>query len=108
MNKYGNKKTVVNGISFDSKREAKRYEELKLLEMGGVISDLKLQEKFILVPSQRIDGRVVERELSYKADFSYIENGKKVVEDSKGYRTDKYRIKRKLMLWVHGIRIKEV
>ena len=108
MNKYGNKKTVINGITFDSKREARRYEELRLLEMGGVISDLKLQEKFILVPAQRIDGKVVERELSYKADFSYIENGKKVVEDAKGYRTDKYRIKRKLMLWVHGVRIREV
>jgi hypothetical protein len=108
LSKYGNKKTVVNCATFDSKREARRYEELWLLQRAGLISDLKLQEKFVLIPSQRIDGKVVERELSYKADFSYIENGKKVVEDAKGFRTDKYICKRKLMLWVHGIRIKEV
>lgn len=102
MNKYNAKKTYVDGIAFDSKKEAKRYQELKLLERGGVISDLDCQVKFELIPKQ--EG---ERPCYYVADFVYTENGKKVVEDVKGFRTDVYKLKRKLMLERHGIKILE-
>jgi hypothetical protein len=108
MNKYHNKKVTYNGIAFDSKKEARRYSELLLLERAGVITDLQMQVPFVLIPSQRINGKVVERECKYIADFVYTENGKVVVEDTKGMKTDKYIIKRKLMLYVHGIQIKEV
>jgi hypothetical protein len=108
MNKYHNKKVTYNGIAFASKKEARRYSELLLLERAGAITDLQMQVPFVLIPSQRINGKVVERECKYIADFVYIENGKKVVEDTKGMKTDKYIIKRKLMLYVHGIRIKEI
>ncbi len=106
--KYGAKKVTVNGITFDSKKEANRYRELVLLERAGRLSNLQRQVKFELIPSQKIDGKVAERACTYVADFMYIENGKKVVEDTKGFKTKDYIIKRKLMLWVHGIRIKEV
>lgn len=98
---------TVNGITFDSRKEAKRYEELVLLERAGKVSNLETQVKFELIPSQRIDGKVVERAVTYKADFVYLENGKKVVEDTKGFKTPEYIIKRKLMLYVHGIQVKE-
>lgn len=108
-NKYKNTKVFYDGKIFDSKKEAKRYYELRLLEKAREITDLQTQVKFVLIPSQRgADGKVVERECSYTADFVYQENGKTVVEDTKGYRTPEYRLKRKLMLHVHGIRIKEV
>lgn len=106
--KYHAKKTEVDGIKFDSKKEASRYLELKRMQDAKLITDLALQTKFKLIPSQKIDGKVVERECSYKADFTYCENGKLVVEDTKGVKTPEYIIKRKLMLWVHGIRIREV
>lgn len=108
MSKYKSKKTVVNGIVFDSRTEAKRYSELLLLERAGVIKNLELQKSFELIPSQKINGKVVERPCKYIADFVYEENGKTVVEDTKGMRTDKYIIKRKLMLYKYGIQIKEV
>jgi hypothetical protein len=108
MSKYKSKKTVVNGIVFDSRREAKRYYELLLFERAGVIKNLELQKSFELIPSQKINGKVVERPCKYIADFVYEENGKTVVEDTKGMRTDKYIIKRKLMLYKYGIQIKEV
>lgn len=108
MRKYRNKKTTIDGIEFDSKKEAKRYAELKILLQSGAISDLELQKEFELIPAQRIDGKVVERACKYVADFVYKENGKTVVEDTKGMRTKDYIVKRKLMLMVHGIRIKEV
>ena len=106
--KYRNKKIEVDGIMFDSKKEAKRYQELLLLEKAGAIQSLQRQVKYTLLPAQYIDGKCVERACTYTADFVYIEDGKKVVEDTKGFKTDKYIIKRKLMLHVHGIRIKEV
>lgn len=110
--KYRAKKTEIDGITFDSKKEAARYVELKALEESGEIRSLKLQQKFVLIPSQRIDGKVVERECAYKADFTYeklTDNGWSfVVEDTKGVRTPDYIIKRKLMLLKHGIRISEV
>ena len=120
--KYNAQKTFFNGIWFDSAREADRYAELLLLQRAGKISDLRCQVKYVLIPAQyevyerygkngkRLkDGkRCIEKECAYIADFVYKEDGKDVVEDVKGMRTKEYLIKRKLMLWVHGIRIKEV
>ena len=106
--KYHSRKITRDGMTFDSMKEYRRYCELLLLERAGAITDLQRQVKFELIPAQRIDGKVAERACSYVADFVYMENGKKVVEDTKGFRTPDYIIKRKLMLWVHGIRIKEV
>lgn len=107
--KYGNKKVSVDGIVFDSKREVKRYAELKLLELAGEIKGLELQKDYELIPAQRgPDGKVIERAVKYKADFVYREAGQTIVEDTKGMHTKDYIIKRKLMLWVHGIRIREV
>lgn len=109
MSKYNSKQTVVDGQKFDSKKEARRYQELLLLEKAGEIKNLSRQVKFVLIPSQRDEnGKVVERECSYKADFTYEEGIKTVVEDVKGYRTKEYIIKRKLMLYQYGIRIREV
>lgn len=100
--KYRNTKTVVDGITFDSKAEAMRYNELKLLERAGVISDLKLQIPFVLFPKQ-----AGEREAKYIADFVYTENGSQVVEDCKGFKTPEYILKRKAMLYLHGIKLRE-
>ena len=106
--KYGNKKVVAGGHQFDSKREARRYLDLKAMEMAGQIRDLRLQVRYLLIPSQRIDGKVVEREVCYVADFVYEQDGKTVVEDSKGHRTKEYILKRKMMLFFLGIQIREV
>lgn len=109
VNKYGADKVTINGEKFDSKKEARRYSELRLLERGGVISDLRRQVRFELIPSQKgADGKTIERPVTYIADFVYTENGTQVVEDTKGMKTKEYIIKRKLMLYIHGIRIKEV
>ena len=103
MSKYGNVKTVTtDGIKHDSIKEANRWCELKLLERAGVIQDLQRQVKYELIPKQ--EG---ERAVYYIADFVYTENGKKVVEDVKGMRTKEYKLKKKMMLYFHGIRIKE-
>lgn len=126
--KYGNKKTVVDGIEFDSLKEARRYWELKLLQRAGKIEGLELQKEFELIPAQyetfprygktgkRLqDGeRCIEKSCTYKADFAYMKDGQLVVEDTKGYRDPasagyaKFVIKRKLMLWLHGIKITEI
>lgn len=108
--KYHNKKVMIDGIKFDSKKEANRYQELKLMQRAGIITDLQRQVKYVLVPSQKgDDGRVIERPCTYIADFVYIdENGKTVIEDTKGYRTSDYKIKRKLMLYIHGVKINEI
>ena len=109
MNKYHNRKIVREGETYDSVKEYRRAKELELLEKGGVIKDLKRQVRFEIIPSQRgEDGKVVERAVTYVADFVYFEDGKLVVEDTKGFRTKDYIIKRKLMLYMHGVRIKEV
>jgi len=122
--KYGNKKiTAGNGQVFDSKKEYKRFCELSLLERVGEITNLHRQVPFILIPEQRLPGTetykrgprkgqvkpgpVLERKVTYIADFMYEQNGKVVVEDTKGMRTKEYVIKRKLMLYKYGIRIKE-
>ena len=107
MSKYRAKKTEVDGIVFHSKKEANRWQDLKLLERAGEISSLERQVKFTLIPSQRIGGRVVERPVKYSADFVYVQDGKTVTEDCKGVKTPDYIIKRKLMLYVHGIKILE-
>lgn len=126
--KYGNRKTIVDGIEFDSVKEARRYGELKLLQRAGVIAGLELQKEFELIPAQyetfprygktgkRLqDGkRCIEKSCVYKADFAYMQNGQQVVEDVKGCRDPasaayaKFVIKRKLLLWRYGIQIKEV
>ena len=120
--KYGNSKITIDGITFDSRKEANRWRELSLLAKAGDIVDLQRQVKFVLIPAQyetyerygkkgqRLqDGqRLVEKECAYIADFVYKEDGETIVEDTKGIKTKDYIIKRKLMLYVHGIRIKEV
>lgn len=106
--KYRSRKVTRDGMTFDSQKEYRRFCELRLLERAGEVTDLQRQVKFELIPSQRIGGKVVERACAYVADFVYMENGKKVVEDTKGFKTTDYIIKRKLMLWVHGIKIKEI
>ena len=110
MSKYHSRKMKTPDGTFDSQREYERWCELKLLERAGRITSLRRQVKFELVPTQRAPGKagkVIEFPINYFADFVYEENGQTVVEDSKGFRTDEYKIKRKLMLWVHGIRVRE-
>ena len=116
-NKLNAVKTNIDGLEFASKSEAKRYAELKMLQAAGEISDLQMQVKYVLIPSQRGDnGKVIEKECSYIADFVYHDNraNKTIVEDVKGYTNPasatyaKFVIKRKLMLYIHGIRVVEV
>ena len=120
-NKYGNRKIAFDGQTFDSKKEMRHYTELLLLEKAGKIKDLQRQVKFQLIPAQREPdivgpkggkkpGKLIEREVSYVADFVYtdLQTGQAVVVDTKGFRTKEYTIKRKMMLYFHGIRIKEV
>lgn len=97
MSKYRSKKVVVDGITFDSKKESKRYCELKLLERCGKIKDLELQHKFELQPSFKKKGRTI-RAITYVADFVYfdLETMRIVVEDAKGYKTDVYMLKKKM------------
>lgn len=134
--KYKAKKTIVDGIEFDSQKEAARWRELVLLERAGQIQNLRRQVKYVLIPAMyapdivgvrggRKRGKVIEYECSYYADFVYevpvstsYENSdghvvfadgfETIVEDTKGVKTKDYIIKRKLMLYRHGIRIKEV
>lgn len=121
--KYGNKKVSIGDIVFDSRKEAKRYQELVLLEKAGEISELETQKPFELIPAayetyerygkngkRLTDGkRCIEKACVYKADFVYKDkDGNTVIEDTKGMRTKDYIIKRKLMLSIYGIRIKEV
>ena len=124
MSKYKNKKCIVNGISFDSFAEGRRYAYLSMLEREGKIRNLKTQVVYELIPAQRAPstdvykrgkrkgerkpGYVLESSVRYIADFVYEQDGKTVVEDVKGKRTKDYVIKRKLMLYVHNVRIREV
>jgi hypothetical protein len=126
MNKYHNKKCVYLGETFDSRKEARRYAELLLLEKAGHISDLRRQVSYELIPAQREvssdvykrgarkgktkEGKIIEKAVRYVADFVYIDNatGEEVVEDVKGgVRTKEYVLKRKMMLFLKGIRITE-
>lgn len=104
--KYHAKKTVVDGTTFDSKREADRYLVLKGMEEDGIIEDLRRQVRYELVPAFDVDGRHY-RPVFYVADFVYVEDGKEVIEDVKGMRTDVYRLKSKLFARRYGKVIKE-
>lgn len=115
MNKYHAIKTGKSA----SRKEARRKQELELMQRAGLITGLRFQVPFRLIPTQREPdiigprggrklGKVIEHGVVYVADFVYFRNGEQVVEDAKGFRTKDYIIKRKLMLWVHGIKIKEV
>lgn len=125
--KYNAKKVKVGDIEFDSQKEAKRYAELQFLLEQGKIKDLELQKEFVLLPTQREPdiigkrggikkGKVIEQSVKYVADFVYIdtETGETIVEDVKGFRDKasagvaKYIIKRKMMLYFYGIRIREI
>ncbi len=117
--KYGSKKITRDGMTFDSLKEYRRFCELSLLQRAGAITELKRQVEYELIPAQREPdtvgvrggvkkGKVIEHAVKYVADFVYKENGKQIVEDTKGFKTKDYIIKRKLMLWRHGIRIKEI
>lgn len=124
--KYRNKKMMCDGIMFDSKHEAQRYVYLSMMQRDGYISNLRCQVKYELIPAQyeetdavyskgarkgqRKQGKMIEKSCVYIADFVYKdeETGRTVVEDAKGVKTKDYIIKRKLMLWLHGIRIAEV
>ena len=121
--KYNATKCLVDGIEFASKREANRYLELRLLERAGEISDLRLQVDFELIPNQyRTEKRygkngkplkdkevLLERKVVYRADFVYTDkDGKTVVEDTKGFRTTEYVLKRKMFLYKYGFPITEI
>ena len=95
MNKYRNKKVIVDDYIFDSIQESKRYKELKLLLRAGKIQDLELQPHFLLQDSFKKNGKTY-RKIEYIADFKYKENGKTIVEDVKGIQTDVFKIKHKL------------
>lgn len=126
-NKYGNRKVVIDGIEFHSRKEARRYQELLLLEKAGTIQGLERQVAFELIPAQYEEvytgdyykrgphmgepkkKRVcVEKAVTYYADFVYVEGGETVVEDTKGFKIPEYILKRKLMRYLLGIRIKEL
>lgn len=110
MNKYKNKKTIVNGIVFDSKLEAKRYSELILLQKANKIKDLQLQPTFELIPSFKKNGKTF-RKTTYKADFQYIDNesGQTIVEDTKGFLTELYRLKKKMFEYTfQDLQIREI
>ena len=98
MSKYHSTKTVIDGITFDSKKEADRYAELKLLQKAGQISELILQPEYTLQPQFVRDGKKIQP-IKYRGDFAYIEGDKVVVEDVKGFKTKEYAIKRKMFLY---------
>lgn len=110
--KFKNKKVEFDGLTFDSKKESRRYNELKLLERGGYIGGLELQKSFVLAESVKFENEPrAKPAVRYVADFVYIENGKMVVEDVKSSATKAlpvYRLKKHLMKSVHGIDIKEI
>lgn len=101
-NKFGAKKNELDGIKFDSRKEARRYRELTLLSAAGELTGLKLQVPFeIIVNGQKV--------CTYRADFTYTgKDGQFVVEDAKGFKTPEYRLKKKLVKACHGIEIREV
>lgn len=121
--KYGSRKITRDGLTFDSLKEYRRWCELSILERAGEIAGLERQVKYILIPAQYAPdtmtargkikrGKLLERECSYVADFRYTQNGETVVEDVKGYKKGQayslFTMKRKLMLYFHGISVKEV
>ena len=109
QNKYKNKKVIYDGIKFDSNREMAYYIKLKMLEQKGIIKDLKLQKSFELQPSFKINGKTYQK-ITYKADFSYIsvEDNKLHVIDVKGFKTEVYKLKKKMFAYKYGIEIEEI
>ena len=125
INKYKAMKCTVNGIEFDSRKEARRYVHLCLAQRAGEITDLQTQVTFNLIPAQYAEcnevytkgkhkgekkrGKLLERGVDYVADFVYkTKDGKVIVEDTKGVKTKEYVIKRKLMLFIHKIQVREI
>ena len=108
--KYGNEKVLdADGLRFDSKAEHRRWIYLRHLEAKGEIGDLRRQVPFELIPATPKPSGGKERACVYVADFVYVnESGDEVVEDVKGAVTPEFRLKRKLMLWQHGIEVKEI
>lgn len=109
INKYRNTKIMIDGIEFASKKEGLRYKQLKLLERAGLIKDLELQKEYILQDKFKINNKTV-RKISYIADFSYIstKDNKLHVVDVKGFKTEVYKLKKKLFEYKYGIEIEEV
>ena len=108
--KYRNKKVKVDGHTFDSQKEARRYKELKLMERAGAIKDLEIQPAFELIPTIRTETETL-RKTVYKADFRYVDTktGGVVVEDVKGFKTDVYKLKKKMLLHKYeGIDFREI
>ena len=106
--KYRNKPVYFDGHRFDSEHERDVYAELRLLERAGKIKDLKTQPVFEIVPAVRREGKPIQRAITYRADFSYLEDGELRVVDAKGVKTDVYKLKKKLMLALLDIEIIEV
>lgn len=102
MSKYRN----IKSGGFDSKKEERRYHELRLLEKAGQIADLKCQQKIPLMGANGPVTTPTGRKSHYRADFTYTENGKHIVEDVKGYRTDVYLLKRGILA-AQGIEVRE-
>lgn len=108
--KYKNKKVVVNGITFDSRKESKRYSELKFMERCGLIKNLELQKSYELQPKFRKNNKAYQK-ITYIADFTYydVEREQIVVEDVKGYKTDVYKLKKKLFEYKYPeLEVKEI
>lgn len=99
MNKYGAKKTTIDGLTFDSKAEASRYQDLKLLERAGVITDLKLQPVFILQPAFTDAEKNRYQAIKYRADFQYTEGEQVVIEEVKGFETEAWKLRKRLFLF---------
>lgn len=106
-NKYRNNPIIIDGIRFDSTKEGHRWCELQTLQEAGVISDLQRQVKFELQPAFYFQGKKI-RPIQYAADFTYYEDGKHIVEDVKGVKTQEYKLKKKMMQYIYGIDIHEV
>ena len=106
--KYKNTRCEFSGIQFDSIKEMGRYQYLKKLEDAGEITGLELQKRFELIPRQKGSNGKVILKADYVADFVYFRDLEMIVEDVKGVLTDVYKLKKKLMLFVHGIEITEI
>lgn len=106
-NKYHNNKIEYDGILFDSKKEMSYWIKFKLMEKSGKISDLKRQVKFILQPSYEFNGKTI-RQISYIADFTYIQDKQMHIIDAKGVKTEVYKLKKKMFEYKYGIEIEEL
>lgn len=108
INKYHNKKVIIDGIKFDSKKESQYYLKLKMLEKTGKIRDLKIHVPFVLIEAFKLNNKTY-RKMKYIADFVYYGDKDKLhVVDTKGFKTKEYELKKKLMAWKYGIEIEEI